>query len=97
MVSLTIFLEKKVSVMTNDGRILVGKLVACDGSMNLVLQDTVERVIRPQGEESSEVPIGVYIVRGDTVVLVGKVDEELDAQIDWTKVHGEAIGGTYHV
>ncbi|KAF2473609.1 Sm-like ribonucleoprotein [Lindgomyces ingoldianus] len=96
MVHMNILLEKKVSVLTNDGRILIGKLVACDGSMNLVLQDTVERVIRPGGEESSEVPIGVYIVRGDTVCVVGRVDEELDAQIDWTKVHGDAIGGTYH-
>lgn len=68
--------------------------------MNLVLQDAVERIIRPRDEEgtpSEEVPLGVYIVRGDTVAVCGKVDEEIDGQINWEKVHGEPIGGTKHV
>jgi len=31
------------------------------------------------------------------MVLCGLVDEELDTQIDWSKVKGEMIGGTKHV
>lgn len=78
---------------------MVGKLVSCDNSMNLVLQDTVERIIRPREEEmpSEEVPLGVYIVRGDNVAVCGRVDEELDEQINWAEVHGEVIGTTKHV
>jgi U6 snRNA-associated Sm-like protein LSm8 len=44
-----------------------------------------------------EVPLGLYLVRGDNVCLVGLVDENIDGDIDWTKVKGSAIGGTKHV
>jgi U6 snRNA-associated Sm-like protein LSm8 len=78
---------------------MVGTLLSCDASMNLVLQDAVERIIRPRDEEvpSEEVALGVYIVRGDSVAICGRVDEEVDGQIDWSKVHGEPIGSTKHV
>lgn len=66
---------------------------------NLVLQDTVERIIREQSDEepSAEQPHGLYLVRGDNVVVCGLVDEELDNSIDWSKVRGEVIGSTKHV
>jgi U6 snRNA-associated Sm-like protein LSm8 len=78
---------------------MVGILQSCDGSMNLVLQEAVERIIRPRDEEepSEEVPLGLYIIRGDSVAVVGRVDEEIDDKIDWSKVHGEVLGGTKHV
>ncbi|KAF2277295.1 Sm-like ribonucleoprotein [Westerdykella ornata] len=97
--ALNAYLNKKVSILTIDGRTMVGTLLSCDNSMNLVLQDTVERIIRPREEEmpSEEVPLGVYIVRGDNVAVCGRVDEELDEQINWTEVHGEVIGTTKHV
>lgn len=90
---------EKVSVLTLDGRTMVGTLLSCDASMNLVLQDAIERIIRPRDEDvpSEEVPLGLYIVRGDSVAIVGKVDEETDGQIDWSRVHGEAFGSTKHV
>lgn len=43
-----------------------------------------------------EVPLGLYIVRGDNVCVVGLVDEALDASIDWTAVKGAPIGGIKH-
>jgi len=66
--------------------------------MNLVLQEAVERIIRPIEDEepSEEVPLGLYIIRGDSVAVVGRVDEEIDTKIDWGKVHGEVLGGTRH-
>ena len=65
----------------------------------MVLKDTVERVIRPSDdpELSLETPHGLYMVRGDNVVICGLVDEDMDASIDWTKVKGEVIGSTKHV
>lgn len=67
--------------------------------MNLVLAETVERIIRPveDGLPSEQVPLGLYIIRGDSVAVCGRLDEELDAKIDWAKVHGEALGGMKHV
>lgn len=97
-ISLTL-LPEKVLIITVDGRTLTGTLVSCDQVTNLVLADTVERIIREQGDEepSTEQPHGLYLVRGDNVVVCGLVDEELDASIDWSKVRGDVIGSTKHV
>ncbi|KAK4132601.1 Sm-like ribonucleoprotein [Trichocladium antarcticum] len=96
--SLNNYVDKKVCIITTDGRNLVGILSAHDYTTNLVLRNTVERVIRnpDEGEPSAEVPLGLYIVRGENVCLVGLVDEPLDASINWTEVKGEAIGTTKH-
>ncbi|KAK3055420.1 hypothetical protein LTS18_011790 [Coniosporium uncinatum] len=93
------YLQKKVCVITTDGRTLVGTLLSCDQVSNLVLTETIERVIRSadDDEPSSIAEHGVYFIRGDTVVLCGLVNEDTDASIDWTKVRGEMIGGTKHV
>lgn len=90
---------EKVLVITVDGRTLVGTLISCDQVTNLVLQGTVERYIRAadDSEPSTEAEHGLYMIRGDNVVLCGLVDEEMDSSIDWTKVHGEMIGSTKHV
>jgi len=63
-----------------------------------VLKGAVERVIRTPDdpEPSVEVPLGLYMIRGDTVCVVGQLDEPLDASIDWTKVKGAVIGTTKH-
>ncbi|OCK94564.1 Sm-like ribonucleoprotein [Cenococcum geophilum 1.58] len=97
--SLNYYISKKVLVITADGRTLTGTLLSCDQLTNLVLSHTIERVIRPADdpETSSEVEHGLYLIRGDNVVVCGLVDEELDASIDWTNVRGSVIGGTKHV
>lgn len=63
-----------------------------------MLSETIERVIRlpDDPEPSSQVPHGLYLIRGDNVAVVGLVDEELDEQIDWLKVRGDVIGGVKH-
>ncbi|KAK3945337.1 U6 snRNA-associated Sm-like protein LSm8 [Diplogelasinospora grovesii] len=115
--SLNSYIEKKVCIITTDGRNLVGVLASHDQTTNLVrssspfhfpqqlpprppsvLKNTVERVIRTpdDSEPSAEVPLGLYIVRGENVCLVGLVDEPLDASINWTAVKGDPIGTTKH-
>ncbi|KAJ4295880.1 hypothetical protein N0V88_004582 [Collariella sp. IMI 366227] len=81
---------EKVCIITTDGRNLVGTLAAHDFDQPY----TVERVIRTpdDGEPSAEVPLGVYIIRGENVCLVGLVDEALDASINWTEVKGRLLG-----
>lgn len=85
-------------LITTDGRTLVGVLESYDQQTNLVLSSTVERIVRSADDEepSSEVSHGLYLVRGDNITICGEVDEQLDESIDWTKVRGEVIGGTYH-
>ena len=78
---------------------MVGNLISCDAVTNLALENCVERIIRgpDEGEESEEEERGLFMVRGDNVVVCGLVDEELDGKIDWTKVKGSEIGTTKHV
>lgn len=96
---LTADCPEKILVITADGRTLVGTLLSCDQVTNIVLNETVERIIRPPDdpEPSSEVSHGLYLVRGDNITICGLVEEDLDSSIDWTRVRGEVIGGTKHV
>ncbi|KAG7145480.1 U6 snRNA-associated Sm-like protein LSm8 like [Verticillium longisporum] len=91
--------DEKVLIITADSRILVGNLVASDNNTNLALSDAHERVIQtPDSDEPSvEVPLGLYMVRGDNVCTIGLVDEQLDSSINWTEAKGSAIGGIKHV
>ncbi|KAL1973534.1 hypothetical protein VTN31DRAFT_6169 [Thermomyces dupontii] len=94
--SLSSYVNKKVLVITVDGRTLLGTLLSTDQLTNLVLSETVERIIRTPDdpEPSSQIEHGLYLIRGDNVVICGEVDETIDAQIDWSKVKGEVIRGT---
>ena len=85
-------------VLTADGRTLTGILLSCDQLTNLVLSQTIERVIRPpeDPEPSAEVSHGLYLIRGENVTLCGLVDEELDAKINWEEVRGSVIRGIKH-
>ncbi|KAK2760780.1 hypothetical protein FQN54_002017 [Arachnomyces sp. PD_36] len=94
--SLQSYINKKVLILTVDGRTLLGTLLSTDQLTNLVLAHTVERIIRtPDDDEpSSQVEHGLYLIRGDNVVVCGEVDEEIDGGIDWARVKGEVVKGT---
>ncbi|KAJ5578225.1 uncharacterized protein N7459_007189 [Penicillium hispanicum] len=94
--SLQPYINKKVLILTVDGRTLLGTLLSTDQLTNLVLTDTVERIIRtPEDDEpSSQIEHGLYLIRGDNVVICGEVDEKIDTDIDWAKVKGEVIRDT---
>jgi len=99
MATLGGYLNKRILIVTADSRILVGSLQAADNQTNLVLKDAVERIIREPDdhEASTEIPLGLYLVRGDNVCTVGLVDEKLDDSITWTEVKGSPIGGVKHI
>ena len=71
-------LDKRILIVLRDGRHLVGKLRSFDQYMNLSLEDTCERALL--GKKYCDVPIGLYIVRGDNIVLLGEVDDEKEAE-----------------
>jgi U6 snRNA-associated Sm-like protein LSm8 len=87
---------EKVLVITVDGRTLLGTLLSTDQLTNIVLSQTVERIIRTHDdpESSSQIEHGLYLIRGDNVVVCGEVNEAIDADIDWSKVKGDVIKGT---
>lgn len=94
---LTHYLRKRVSVITADGRNLVGVLHAADQLLNIVLTSCVERVLTrhdapanaAQGME--EVSIGVIMLRGADVVSVGLIDVYAEAEARPSEWEGRDI------
>lgn len=70
--------DRKIFVLLRDGRNVFGILRTFDQFANLVLQDTVERIYLPQSGDKNarfaQVPRGVFMVRGENVVMFGELD-----------------------
>lgn len=71
--------DRKIFVLLRDGRNVSGILRTFDQFANLVLQDTLERIYLPKAEENgperfAEAPRGVFMVRGENVVMLGELD-----------------------
>uniref|UniRef100_A0A0M3IS05 U6 snRNA-associated Sm-like protein LSm8 n=1 Tax=Ascaris lumbricoides TaxID=6252 RepID=A0A0M3IS05_ASCLU len=64
--SLESFMNKVISVITGDGRNIVGLMKGFDQTINLVLEDSHERVFS-EDAGVEQIPLGLYIVRGDNV------------------------------
>mmetsp|Transcript_826 Transcript_826/g.823 ORF Transcript_826/g.823 Transcript_826/m.823 type:complete len:117 (+) Transcript_826:59-409(+) len=69
-------LDTRVLIILGDGRHLVGILRSFDQFLNLVLEETSERIIL--AGKYCDIPLGLYIVRGDNIVLLGEIDDELE-------------------
>jgi len=65
-------------VVLRDGRKLHGVLRSYDQFANLVLEDTVERIFH--GKAFAEHWHGLFLIRGENVVLLGEID--LDQEDD---------------
>ncbi|KUI74028.1 U6 snRNA-associated Sm-like protein LSm1 [Cytospora mali] len=83
--------SEKLMVALRDGRKLLGVLRSWDQFANLVLQSTVERTFvppeavpadHPSAAEQrglyADIPRGVFIVRGENVMLLGEIDLDKD-------------------
>lgn len=78
---LTNFVGTTISVITNDGRTIVGILRGYDQATNLILEDCHERVFSTKAGVEQLV-LGLYMIRGDNIAVVGEIDEEVDSQMD---------------
>ncbi|KAL1992736.1 hypothetical protein VTN49DRAFT_3492 [Thermomyces lanuginosus] len=70
--------DKKLVLVLRDGRKLIGVLRSWDQFANIVLQDTVERIYA--GNLYADIPRGLFLVRGENVLLLGEID--LDKEDD---------------
>ena len=57
-------IDRKISLLLKDNRILEGKLVGYDDYMNMVLEDTEERT----AEQTRR--LGIVVLRGNNVVSI---------------------------
>ena len=71
-------------------RNFVGTLKGFDQQINLILEDTHERVYSTNAGVE-QVVLGLHLVRGDNIAVIGEVDEEIDKRIDLNNVRAEPI------
>ena len=88
-------LDKRILIILRDGRHLIGILRSFDQFMNLIIEETFERIIvgginlfrqNPPSqclifdllgqiaERYCDILLGLYIVRGDSIVVMGEID-----------------------
>eukprot|EP00850_Spirogloea_muscicola_P001522 SM000005S17319 [mRNA] locus=s5:1466109:1467114:+ [translate_table: standard] len=87
--------DQMISVITNDGRNIVGYLRGFDQATNLILDESHERVYSTkQGVE--QLVLGLYIIRGDNIAVVGELDEELDSNLELAQVKAQPLKPVSH-
>lgn len=89
------YLNRTVSVITADGRNFVGTLKGFDQTINLILDESHERVYSNiQGIE--QVVLGLHIIRGDNVAIVGEIDDHLDSRLDLAAIRADPLNAVVH-
>lgn len=78
-ISLLDQLDKRLMIMLRDGKTLIGDLRTIDQFANLVLQNTLERIF--VDDCYGDIPRGIYLIRGENVVLAGEVGENDPSQL----------------
>ncbi|CAF1332833.1 unnamed protein product [Adineta steineri] len=84
------YINKSVNIVTSDGRIIIGILRGFDQAINIILDDSHERVFSAT-DGVEQVLLGLYIIRGDNVALIGEIDEELEKNIDFSSIHADPL------
>ena len=65
-------LDKKLMLVLRDGRKIIGTMRSFDQFSNIVLEHAEERVV--VGKRFADVPLGLYVIRGENLVLLGQID-----------------------
>jgi len=84
------YANRRVLLVMHDGRTIVGTLAGSDMKFNVILSDAAERVYSLD-EGVEEVPLGLYLVKGEQIVMIGEVDAELDAKTPLSEIRAEPI------
>ncbi|XP_065178342.1 U6 snRNA-associated Sm-like protein LSm8 [Sycon ciliatum] len=95
MSGLDSFVNHTVSIITADGRVIFGVLKGFDQTINLILDDSHERVFSA-GAGVEQVTLGLYIVRGDNVAVIGEVDDGVDSELDLSAIHADPLSSVVH-
>ncbi|CRK88511.1 CLUMA_CG002203, isoform A [Clunio marinus] len=93
--SLESYVGQPVIILSCDGRCFSGTLKGFDQLINLILDDTHERIFSTtSGME--QISLGLKIIRGDNVSVIGLVDEAIENSVDFSKIRGEPLNPVVH-
>ncbi|CAB9502461.1 U6 snRNA-associated Sm-like protein LSm1 [Seminavis robusta] len=74
-------LDHRVLIVLRDGKHIIGEFTSFDQFSNMVLKDAVERRFHTPADNKegltfySDIPLGVYVIRGDSVVILGTIHD----------------------
>ncbi|CAN1849406.1 Sm-like protein LSM8 [Linum perenne] len=97
--------DQTISVITNDGRNIVGVLKGFDQATNIILDESHERVYSTKITDSllcfsqegvQQLVLGLYIIRGDNISVIGELDEDLDAHLDMSNLRAHPLKPVIH-
>ena len=66
-------------LVLRDGRKIIGIMRSFDQFSNIVLEHAEERVV--VGKRFADVPLGLYVIRGENLVLLGQIVRACDASV----------------
>lgn len=89
------YVNHTVSIITADGRNFVGTLKGFDQTINVILDDTHERVFSTKNG-IEQVVLGLHIIRGDNIAIVGEIDEAVDSRLDFGAIYSEPLMPIVH-
>ncbi|KAH9941721.1 LSM-domain-containing protein [Epithele typhae] len=90
MAGLQSYVDHRVLLILQDGRAIVGMMAGFDQKSNVVLSDSKERVYS-MDEGVEEIPLGLYLVKGDQIVLIGEIDDATDNAVDLSAIRAEPL------
>jgi U6 snRNA-associated Sm-like protein LSm8 len=79
-----------VVAITIEGRVFTGILKSFDQSMNMIIKDCFEKIYSKE-EGVKFINMGLYMLRGDNIMIVSEVDENLERNIDYREVKAEKL------
>lgn len=89
------YVNNTVSIITSDGRNFVGTLKGFDQTINIILDESHERVFST-ASGIEQVVLGLHIIRGDNIAIIGQIDESIDSRLDFHSIRSEPLGPVMH-
>lgn len=87
--------DQVVSIITSDGKVLIGTLKGVDNGINVILDDSHERVFSTdQGVEKHH--LGLCVIRGENVALIGEIDRDEDLKLKLADCKAKPLKAVKH-
>lgn len=87
--------DQTVTVLTNDGKVVVGTLKGLDRMSNIILDDCHERIFSLE-EGIQKLQHGLIILRGENVALIGETNREEDFKLELENLKAEPLKQIVH-
>lgn len=89
------YINHTVSIITADGRNFIGTLKGFDQTINIILDESHERVYSTSSG-IEQIVLGLHIIRGDNIAVIGLIDDGIDSRLDFANIRGEPLGPVVH-